>query len=75
LCILKASGVMGGALEHIAPHLSPAAGRQGDVILARQSGQGRDEPHHNSRWHAEGIVERLALEARFNPLMRHRLWN
>ena len=62
-------------MEHIAPHWLQAAGRQGDVIVERPSGQVCDEPHPNSRWHEEGIVSRVSLETLFTLLMLHRWRN
>jgi len=47
---------MRGTIEHIAPQLLQAAGRQSDVILERQAGEVRDEPNQNSGLHEEGIL-------------------
>ena len=65
---------MGCTMEHIAPQLLQAAGRQGDGILERQAAQGRAEPHENSRLYEEGILERFAL-TRLRTLLVHKgLW-
>jgi hypothetical protein len=61
-------------MEHIASQLLQAAGRHGDVILERQSGEVRDEANHTSRLHEEGILERRWRRSLFNLLCLKGLW-